>query len=166
MSDKHKAAKKAAKQADAARKAEQKAEKKHRKAARRARAEVSALLDRYALACDGTALDTVAPALFVSDCTVDLPGSRSAGLAELSAAHRATTGAFTRTQHAIVNLVVDSAGTDEAVFQANTLIARVPHGGAEALLSGGRISGAAVRTAVGWRLIRVVWTTVWESVSD
>ncbi|MFD6435297.1 nuclear transport factor 2 family protein [Streptomyces venezuelae] len=125
---------------------------------------VRGLLDRYLLALDTEKLDDAwARTLFTEDAVVAFPLSRYEGRAGLAAWHRAALENFARTQHLNSPAVVEVSG-DEAALRANLLSTHVHHPGGpgpELFTTGTSVSGAARRTAGGWRLTRLAFGLIW-----
>ncbi|MFD4263039.1 nuclear transport factor 2 family protein [Streptomyces sp. NPDC058534] len=126
---------------------------------------VAHLVGRYLLTLDDGELDDAwARGLFTEDAVVAFPMSRHEGRAGLAGWHRASLAAFAATQH-LGSPAVVTVTAERALFCANVLTTHVHHpgGGRPPLFRAGTLaSGAARRTAAGWRIgelsFRVLFT--------
>ncbi|MFE9255394.1 nuclear transport factor 2 family protein [Streptomyces sp. NPDC006879] len=137
-------------------------------------AEVAELLDRYLINLDDDKLDEEwARSLFTEDVVIEFPNARHQGLAGIAEWHGRSMAAFESTQHlnspALVVLDGEDGEGDRATLRANLISTHV-HLPANRGLPGGPVfaagtfvTGAARRTAEGWRLsalsFRMSWAT-------
>lgn len=127
------------------------------------KAEIGELLNRYAKVLDERNFQDALPMLFDVDCVVDFPPGEHRGLDGLAAHHDAVMAPFLRTQHLFTNFVVDLKG-NQASIRANVLVTHVEDVDAQEglFIVGGVLTGAAIRTADGWRIAKVVLDPVWR----
>ncbi len=127
------------------------------------RAEISALVDAYALSLDERRFDPVTAAgLFTPGVEFDLAVGGSTGLDGYAEASRELFGGFAFSQHVTANHVIELGG-DRARVRWNAIVTHV-HGVAEQVFGvGGLFTAVVERTVGGWRFARIElragWTT-------
>ncbi|WP_331765275.1 nuclear transport factor 2 family protein (plasmid) [Streptomyces sp. NBC_01384] len=131
------------------------------------RADITGLIDRFALG-----LDHVDPewcdeewyrSLFTQDVRLDLPNGTHHGIAGLPEFLRGPKLQWARTQHLTTNCVVDVQG-DRATARANVQAVHVPHEDSAPLFVGGaHYDVRAERTAAGWRIPQLTVTVLWTA---
>lgn len=133
-------------------------------------ASVSALLDRYLLGLDqGDYDDGWFRNLFAADAVIEFPHVRHEGVEGMVAFHRRSLEKYAAVQHLGSPAVVEVTG-EKATLTANSIATHVhlPQNAAVAgpvFASGSGVSGEAQLTAVGWRLRRLSFRTIWMTGS-
>ncbi|MFC4909026.1 nuclear transport factor 2 family protein [Actinomadura gamaensis] len=134
------------------------------------RAEITALLDRYARALDDRALpdralETTLPGLLTPDVTVGPPADDHSGLSEATRHLTESLASFGATQHSYTNYLIDLDG-DEAAIRANSFAACVLVDSGDLRTTGGVLTAEATRTPYGWRLRSVTIAPTWETTAS
>ncbi len=131
------------------------------------RTAITDLFDRFAHDLDHRAFeaeaapDDWARSLFTDDVTLAFPVGAHAGIAGVTALHRAALAPFARTQHIHTNYRVDLAG-DRADVEFQLLATHVYADPAQPPFQvGDRYTGEVVRTAAGWRIRRLALAVIW-----
>ncbi|HEX3787840.1 MAG TPA: nuclear transport factor 2 family protein [Pseudonocardiaceae bacterium] len=134
------------------------------------RAEITALLDRYAHTLDQRRFDQEwARSLFTDDVELRFPVGDHQGIDGVADSHRQTMGRFDRTQHIHTTYLIDLAGDHaQAAFQllgthvyaAPDEAGRGERPGAHFQV-GNHYQADLVRTAAGWRVRRLVNEVIW-----
>jgi SnoaL-like domain len=131
------------------------------------RADLTALLDRFALGLDNPDLDACDEdwyrTLFTEDVRLELPNGSHHGTAGLPEFFSGPKRAWARTHHLVTNRVLDLDG-DRATGRANAHATHVPHTQGDPLFAGGgQYRFTARRTPEGWRIDHLAVTIVWAS---
>jgi len=130
------------------------------------RAAITALIHRYALACDDRDIDALR-ACFTSDARAEYSGVRLRPGVEHIVEHLRPLADLPVTQHVVGTVVVDVAGDDRDRAGATSyttahLVRRVGEGH-EVVHRGLRYDDQLVRTGSGWRIRERVHQVLWST---
>lgn len=127
------------------------------------RAEIAAVLHRYALACDDRDFDAVR-ACFTADARAEYSGVRLPAGVEHIIEHLRALEALPLTQHVVGTVAVDLAGARaRATSYATAHIVRPVGDGHEVLHRGLRYDDELVWTPSGWRIRDRVHRALWST---
>ncbi|HVU15014.1 MAG TPA: nuclear transport factor 2 family protein [Phototrophicaceae bacterium] len=135
--------------------------------------EIAETVNRYFAALDERTLDVgTLRKIFADTATIVRPnGSFMTGPEELSSSHTESMARFKATQHLTSGFIIDLADGSNANFRVNLVAMHLWKEGSgdpnvrqqdNYFLAGGVVSGSAVKTGAGWRILTIRNDVVWR----
>lgn len=135
--------------------------------------EITETINRYFAALDKRTFDIdTFRKIFADNATIERPNGMSmAGPEELSSSHTRSMERFRATQHLTSGFIIDLADESNAGFRVNLVAMHLWKAGLgdpnvsqdnNYFLAGGVVSGSAIKTSDGWRILKLRNDVVWR----